>query len=149
MRKQMLNPNACAVTPFGRTVEFKFPIRSRERSNMTGAIPALSHRLRPLLAAICLGASTVLISATALARGPDGIADVAEKVIDAVVNISTSQTVEAKAGEGHGAVPQLPPGSPFEEFFDDFFKNRRGGKGGGGDLQPHKTNSLGSGFIID
>ena len=24
-----------------------------------------------------------------------------------------------------------------------------GGKGGGGDLQPHKTNSLGSGFIID
>jgi serine protease Do len=49
-------------------------------------------------------------------------------------------------------VPQLPPGSPFEEFFDDFFKNRRGGPGGprgGGDTQPHKTNSLGSGFIID
>ena len=48
-------------------------------------------------------------------------------------------------------MPQLPPGSPFEEFFDDFFKNRRGGPGGGkgGDLQPHKTNSLGSGFIID
>ena len=69
---------------------------------MTGAIPALSHRLRPLLAAICLGASSVVISAPALsvpalARGPDGIADVAEKVIDAVVNISTSQTVEAKA----------------------------------------------------
>jgi serine protease Do len=92
----------------------------------------------------------------ALARGPDGIADVAEKVIDAVVNISTSQTVEAKGGpgggEGRGAVPQLPPGSPFEEFFDDFFKNRRGGPGGprgGGDTQPHKTNSLGSGFIID
>jgi serine protease Do len=68
-----------------------------------------------------------------------------------VVNISTSQTVEAKAGDGRGAIPQLPPGSPFEEFFDDFFKNRRGGKGGGGDRepQPHKTNSLGSGFIID
>ena len=28
-------------------------------------------------------------------------------------------------------MPQLPPGSPFEEFFDDFFKNRRGGPGGG------------------
>ena len=124
---------------------------------MTGAIPALSHRLRPLLAAICLGAAGVLVSAPvlsvpALARGPDGIADVAEKVIDAVVNISTSQTVEAKGGgaEGRGAMPQLPPGSPFEEFFDDFFKNRRGGQGGkGGDLQPHKTNSLGSGFIVD
>ena len=124
---------------------------------MTGAIPALSHRLRPLLAAICLGAASVLISAPALsvpalARGPDGIADVAEKVIDAVVNISTSQTIEAKGGaEGRGTMPQLPPGSPFEEFFDDFFKNRHGGPGGpkGGDLQPHKTNSLGSGFIVD
>jgi serine protease Do len=71
-------------------------------------------------------------------------------VIDAVVNISTSQTVDAKLGEGRGATPQLPPGSPFEEFFDDFFKNRRGGQGPrGGDAQPHKTNSLGSGFIID
>ena len=121
---------------------------------MTGAIPASSHRLRPWLAAICLGATSVLLSAPAFARGPDGIADVAEKVIDAVVNISTSQTVEARSGgsgsEGRGAMPQLPPGSPFEEFFDDFFKNRRGGPGGkGGDLQPHKTNSLGSGFIVD
>ena len=126
---------------------------------MTGAIPALSHRLRPLVAAICLGAASMLsapvFSGPALARGPDGIADVAEKVIDAVVNISTSQTVEAKGGSSgsdRGAMPQLPPGSPFEEFFDDFFKNRRGGPGGnskGGDLQPRKTNSLGSGFIVD
>ena len=103
---------------------------------MTGAIPALSYRSRPSwLAAVWLGAAigaaSVLGSAPALARGPDGIADVAEKVIDAVVNISTSQTIEAKAGgEGRGVMPQLPPGSPFEEFFDDFFKNRRGPGGG-------------------
>src|SRR5437667_4024283 len=127
---------------------------------MTGAIPAFCHRLRPLMAAICLGAplgaTSVLVAGPASARGPDGIADVAEKVIDAVVNISTSQTVEAKGGgEGRGAMPQLPPGSPFEEFFDDFFKNRRGPgvnpKGGdkNSDLQPRKTNSLGSGFIVD
>jgi len=42
-----------------------------------------------------------------------------ETVIDAVVNISTSQTVESKGVE---AMPQLPPGSPFEEFFDEFFR---------------------------
>src|SRR3954466_4091329 len=77
------------------------------RPDMTGAIPALSHRLRPRAlslwaAAICLGAATTLLSLPAFARVPGGIADVAEKVIDAVVNISTSQTVEAKAGGGGG-----------------------------------------------
>src|ERR1043166_1115061 len=116
---------------------------------MIGAISALSHRLRACAMAVCLGAATALISMPASARGPDGIADVAEKVIDAVVNISTSQTVEAKGGgDSRGAVPQLPPGSPFEEFFEDFFKNRRapGGKGGNSEMQPRKTNSLGSGF---
>jgi serine protease Do len=116
---------------------------------MTAAIAFPGPRLRPLLAAICLGAASVVMSAPAFARGPDGIADVAERVIDAVVNISTSQTVEAKGGgdSPRGATPNLPPGSPFEEFFDDFLKNRRGGRGG--EMQPHKTTSLGSGFIID
>src|SRR6201987_3564146 len=164
----MSNPPHCAQTlarspRSGALWTSNQPIRfSRRERAMTVATTVPSHRLRPLIAAICLSASlcigtglglgTVLVtSAPAQARGPDGIADVAEKVIDAVVNISTSQNVEAKLGEGRGATPQLPPGSPFEEFFDDFFKNRRGGPGGprGGDLQPHKTNSLGSGFIID
>jgi serine protease Do len=121
---------------------------------MTGARPALSRRLRLMGAAVSLGAATMLAAVPACARGPDGIADIAEKVIDAVVNISTSQTVDASKGGGdRGAVPQLPPGSPFEEFFDDFFKNRRGGGGPKGgernEMQPRKTNSLGSGFIID
>ncbi len=123
---------------------------------MTGASPALSRRLRLFGAAMTIGAASVLATAPAFARGPDGIADIAEKVIDAVVNISTSQTVEAKGGGGgdRGASPQVPPGSPFEEFFDDFFKNRRGGPGGKGgesnrEFQPRKTNSLGSGFIVD
>src|SRR6186713_3511617 len=110
-------------------------------------------RLRLGLAALAVSAFSAF-GAPAHARGPEGIADVAEKVIDSVVNISTSQSVEAKGGGGREAMPQLPPGSPFEEFFDDFFKNRRGGatpKGGErSEMQPpRKTNSLGSGFIID
>lgn len=127
-------------------------------SNATSALtsPRLmrSFGLRPLMAALAVGALVGASSVPAAARGPDGIADVAEKVIDSVVNISTSSTVEAKnSGEGgnRGAMPQLPPGSQFEEFFEDFFKNR-GGRGGGekgGGMQPRKTNSLGSGFIID
>ena len=95
---------------------------------MTGARPALSRRLRLMGIAISLSAASLLATVPASARGPDGIADIAEKVIDSVVNISTSQTVEAKGGGGREAMPQLPPGSPFEEFFDDFFKNRRGGR---------------------
>src|SRR3979490_1307942 len=127
----MSGPNACAFTPFRRTVDVESrPALQGERTDMTGAIPALSYRLRPLLAAICLGATSLVISAPALARGPDGIADVAEKVIAAVVNISTSQTVEAKGGgDGRGAMPQLPPGSPFEEFMDYLSKHRPGPAG--------------------
>src|SRR5712672_3455468 len=147
----MPGSNACASDPFGRTVVPK-SISWRE-ADMTGARPALSRRLRLMGAAVSLGAATMLAAVPAFARGPDGIADIAEQVIDAVVNISTSQTVDANKGGGdRGAMPQLPPGSPFEEFFDDFFKNRRGGapKGGErGEMQPRKTNSLGSGFIVD
>ncbi|MFN3657094.1 MAG: DegQ family serine endoprotease [Pseudolabrys sp.] len=93
-------------------------------------------------------------SGPAAARGPEGIADVAEQVIDAVVNISTKQTVDLSNSQ----MPQLPPGSPFEEFFEEFFKNRRGqgGQQGGQNGQnnrptpsPRRVNSLGSGFVID
>jgi serine protease Do len=84
------------------------------------------------------------MTASAQIRGPDGIADVAEKVIDAVVNISTSQMVEAR-----GNMPQMPPGAQqFEEFFEEFFKNRRGG-GDAPNRAPRRVSSLGSGFIID
>ena len=126
---------------------------------MTEAVPTLGGRLRQGLMAVCLGASlgmasfgaaSLLLPTSAQARGPEGIADVAEKVIDAVVNISTTQNIEAKGGGDKRVVPQLPPGSPFEEFFDDFFKNRRGpgGDKGGNGPRAHKVNSLGSGFII-
>jgi len=89
-------------------------------------------------------ALAVLPGEPAAARGPENIADVAEQVIDAVVNISTSQKVDPHMSD----LPDLPPGSPMEEFFDQFFKNRRG-HGDNSDQAPHRINSLGSGFIID
>ena len=88
------------------------------------------------------------MTAPAAARGPEGISDVAEQVIDAVVNVSTKQSVDLRSG----AMPQLPPGSPFEEFFEEFFKNWRGQNDPGQNNQtptPRRVNSLGSGFIID
>ena len=89
-------------------------------------------------------AIAILPPRPAAARGPENIADVAEQVIDAVVNISTSQKVDPRVAE----IPDLPPGSPMEEFFNQFFKNHHGG-GGDSDSAPHRINSLGSGFIID
>jgi serine protease Do len=99
--------------------------------------PAIS-----VFAALAIG--SLLFAAPAQARGPDGIADVAEAVIDAVVNISTKQTVSVEQGE----LPQLPPGSPMEKFLEDLLKNRRG-PNGGGEQPSRRVNSLGSGFIID
>jgi serine protease Do len=107
------------------------------------AVPRHSRRS---VAAIALAATITLspLAAAAQTRGPDSIADVAEKVIDAVVNISTSQMVEAR-----GNMPQMPPGSQqFEEFFEEFFKNRRGGDNNQ-NRAPRRVSSLGSGFIID
>ena len=104
--------------------------------------------------ALALVVATIPFAAQAQGRGPDKIADVAEAVIDAVVNISTSQTMagastprsENRQQEGR---PQVPPGSPFEEFFEEFFKNRRGQGDPKGERSPRRVNSLGSGFVID
>src|SRR4051812_47492573 len=111
-------------------------------------VATFSHLVRRLCIP-AVAAATIVWPASvtsAAARGPDGISEVAETVIDAVVNISTSQTVEAKVGP----TPQLPPDSPFSDFFDEFFKNRRGqGDTPNRGQTPRRVNSLGSGFIID
>ena len=93
----------------------------------------------------------------AAARGtPDGFADLAAKLLPAVVNISSTQNMQAKNGPPNGPqsgpdVPVFPPGSPFEQFFKDFL-NRGRPPGQRGDATPRpqrKAQSLGSGFIID
>jgi serine protease Do len=97
-------------------------------------------------AAIAAIAAAIIIlpARPAAARGPENIADVAEQVVNAVVNVSTSQKVDSHIGN----LPDLPPGSPMEKFFDDFFKHHRGDNDSG-DNEPHRVSSLGSGFIID
>ena len=66
---------------------------------------------------------------------PASFADLAEKLMPSVVNISTSTTVVTNSNP----LPfQFPPGSPFEDMFKEF-----------GTPQERKSAALGSGFIID
>ena len=66
---------------------------------------------------------------------PSSFADLAEKLMPSVVNISTTQIIKASANP----FPfQFPPGSPFEEMFKDYQQPKE-----------RKASSLGSGFIID
>src|SRR5262249_36849098 len=95
--------------------------------------------LTPLLGAALLLASPAqsaeIRAAAADVRGaPFSFADLAEKLQPAVVNISTSQTINASA-DGDGLPPdlQLPPGSPFEQFFKDFMDKQKNA--------PHKRKS--------
>jgi serine protease Do len=100
--------------------------------------------------------AVVLIEPATARSAPDSFADLSAKLLPAVVNVSSSQTVTAKNGPGPGVGPEMPifpPGSPFEQFFKDFLNRNRPGQGGGGggDNQPapRRAQSLGSGFIVD
>ncbi len=90
-----------------------------------------------------------IIMPAAARPAPDSFADLAEKLLPAVVNISTTQTLKSDRGQRGGPeMPQFPPGSPFDEFFRDFFEHGLP-KSGRPDALPRKATSLGSGFIID
>ena len=67
---------------------------------------------------------------------PNSFADLAEKLMPSVVNISTTTTVITNTNPFPGF--QFPPGSPFEDMFKEF-----------GTPQKRKSAALGSGFIID
>ena len=68
-------------------------------------------------------------------EAPASFADLAEKLMPSVVNISTTQTVVTNVNP----FPfDFPPGSPFEDMFKEY-----------GTPQKRKTSALGSGFIID
>ncbi|MEA2757908.1 MAG: serine protease Do [Methylobacteriaceae bacterium] len=111
----------------------------------------LRHSLGVVALAAGLGIGAVPFvqfdAAPAFARGPDSLADLADQVSGAVVNISATQMVEDKRASN---TPQLQPGTPFDDLFEEFFKRRQ--QQGGDDAprqQQRRSNSLGSGFVID
>jgi len=117
---------------------------------VAAAVLALALIAAPV--AVPRGLNGVGISRAAAHPAPDGFADLAEKLLPSVVNISTTQTVKAgQHTEGGNSdnpdLPQFAPGSPFEEFFKDFFKHQH--PQGQPQAETHKATSLGSGFIID
>jgi serine protease Do len=125
----------------------------RRESILVSIFPRL---LRPaaapviVAAAFLFAASPLMPPAPAAARpAPASFADLAARLLPEVVNISTTQTLKAGSGDQGGTeLPELPPGSPFEQFFHDFFDHGRQ-NGGEGEALPRHATSLGSGFIID
>ena len=99
-----------------------------------------SSRVVALAAAVSLTLGTM---SDAFARtAPESFADLAAALLPKVVNISTTQTVEGRGFE----MPQLPPGSPFEDFFKEFFDRNQGQ---GQQPRSRRATSLGSGFVVD
>lgn len=92
-----------------------------------------------------LAATPAIINNSAHAKSmqgaPESFADLAQKLLPAVVNISSTQKmVEPR---DYPDMPQFPPGSPFEDFFEEFMDRRDGG------IPSLPPASLGSGFVID
>ncbi len=93
-------------------------------------------------------ATSLWLATPVFAKGPDSLADLSNQVSDAVVNISATQTVETKRKGGGGDMQGMPPGAPFDDLFEEFFK-RRQGQGMPEMPRQRKSSSLGSGFVID
>ncbi len=115
--------------------------------NLAKRIPTARRRrarstLAVAVASVLIGAPLTFAPATPAAAQarPTNLADLVDSVAAAVVNISATQTIEDK-----GVAPNLPKGTPFDEMFEEFFKNH------GINPQPRarKAQSLGSGFVID
>jgi serine protease Do len=111
----------------------RIPATHRRAASSACALAVLS---------VLLGAPLALAPASPAAAQarPTNLADLVDQVADAVVNISATQTVEDK-----DVAPDLPKGTPFDEMFEEFFKNH------GITPQPRarRAQSLGSGFVVD
>ncbi|UEM23495.1 DegQ family serine endoprotease [Skermanella mucosa] len=121
--------------------------------------PALAARFRRATAAFLLG-TTILSGAAAVLPAaaaapvsvpgvsqelPGSFADLVDRVMPAVVNVSTVQSGDgAPEQRDLPGMPEFPPGSPFEEFFRQFQEQQRGSR-----PRAERQQAQGSGFIID
>ena len=110
-----------------------------------------------VIAAALVCAGWMMNMAPAAAASPDGFEDLAERLLPAVVNVSTSSKVDtSKMPQIPGFQFQFPEGpdgaNPFEDFFKEFYEQFRG-KGlpqmPQAPQKEQKVTALGSGFIID
>ena len=132
--------------------QHEYPCETEMSSHPTDGPAGLMSRVRSSLGGttrtIAAGAIVVVFGIGVLAPGladakapPASFADLAAELSPAVVNIATTQTIEAGRSPD---LPQLPPGSPFKDFFDEFFDRNQPRSD-----RPRRAQSLGSGFIID
>ena len=98
--------------------------------------------VRAVAVATVVAFGTVVANPALAREAPQSFADLVEKLLPTVVNITTTQNVPQQ-GPKLRDMPQLPPGSPFEELFKEFFDHKNG------EQQNRRGTSLGSGFIID
>ena len=116
--------------------------RARQPVVRAAALPR--RGIRPLIAPLMALLLVLTLALPAFAQMPQerpvSFADLAEAVSPTVVNITTSTRVASQLDRGG---PRLPEGSPFQEFFEEFF-NRDGERA----PRPRQSQSLGSGFVI-
>ena len=98
--------------------------------------------VRAVAVATVVAFGTVVANPALAREAPQSFADLVDKLLPTVVNITTTQNVPQQ-GPKLRDMPQLPPGSPFEELFKEFFDHKNG------EQQNRRGTSLGSGFIID
>jgi serine protease Do len=115
---------------------------------MTMRLRAKSSYFLAMLGSVAMISGTSIAPINAYAQsegnqsqGPKSVADLAAPLLDAVVNIATTQSSKKESGAGP-VTPKTLDDAPFKELFEDFFKEGDKGKGG-------RISSQGSGFVID
>jgi serine protease Do len=114
--------------------------RSAGRANAARRDASILQPLLVWLTGILVMAVMATAAATAHARSaPESFAGIAQEVVPAVVSISSTGAPQSEQFQF-----QFPPGSPFEEFFKEFFERNRPQE-----MPQRRPISLGSGFIVD